>query len=383
MIKYPQNVEKIIGIFNAAGYDAFAVGGCVRDSLMGKTPNDWDITTPCVPEKMLEIFSSHNIKTILTGLKHGTVSALLDGEIYECTAFRIDGEYTDSRHPNSVEFTNDIRLDLSRRDFTINAMASNPSSGLCDPFGGMSDLEGKIIRCVGEPEKRFTEDALRILRALRFATVLGFEIEENTLSAIKALAHTLCGISSERKTAEFSKILCSDNADYGLKLLFETDVIKYILPDAKLPPHGICDVRPDFSLRLSALMWRGDCRDLSCLCLSNKEKKSISLSLEKIPFEADGEGARRTLAKYGEISHDVCVIQGRDDLGRLLCESSILSSAVRISQLEIDGNKLKALGFPPKRLGEILGFLLDCVIKNPEDNSPEKLVNLAYKFFSA
>ena len=411
MIKYPENVIKIMDIFKSSGYVAYAVGGCVRDSIMGKVPNDWDVTTSCRPEKMLEIFSSQNIKTIPTGIKHGTVSVLLDGEIYECTTFRIDGEYTDSRHPDSVEFTDELTLDLSRRDFTVNAMAANPALGICDPFGGMSDLEKKIIRCVGKPEKRFAEDALRILRALRFATTLGFKIEENTLSAIKKLSHTLNGISSERKTAEFSKILCCDNPLYGLELLFESGVIKYIIPDAEpfLPeirdgcsdlkpfrteirdgcsdlkrfPPEIRDVRADFSLRFAALLWRTNCRDLSCLCLSNKEKKNISLALEKIPFEPNAEGARRALAKYGEICRDVCIIQGRNDLAELLLEKDILSSAVRISQLDIDGNRLKELGFSPRKIGEILAFLLDCVIKNPECNTRKSLEKIAYDNFSA
>jgi len=170
MIKYPENVIKIAKILSENGYKAYAVGGCIRDALMGKIPADWDMTTDCPPSKMLEIFENSGLRTIPTGLKHGTVTVLIENEAYECTTFRIDGSYTDSRHPDSVTFTPELSEDLRRRDFTVNAMAGDPLScdDITDIFGGQDDIENKIIRAVGDPKKRFTEDALRILRAIRF-----------------------------------------------------------------------------------------------------------------------------------------------------------------------------------------------------------------------
>ena len=181
-MKYPEYIKNCIEMLEAAGYSAYAVGGAVRDSLLGKEPSDWDVTTSAKPEETLDVFK--NFRTIPTGIKHGTVTVLEnDGKKYipvEITTFRIDGEYRDSRHPESVEFSKDVRDDLSRRDFTVNAMAFNEKEGIIDVFGGQNDLEKCIIRAVGDPEKRFSEDALRILRAFRFASQLEFEIEEST-----------------------------------------------------------------------------------------------------------------------------------------------------------------------------------------------------------
>ena len=193
-LHYPENVVKIAEILAKNGYKAYAVGGCMRDTLMGRVPNDWDMTTDCSPEKMLEIFDREGVRTIPTGLKHGTVSVLLDGEIYECTTFRIDGSYTDSRHPDSVTFTPNVAEDLKRRDFTVNAMAGNPlcDDDVVDLFGGKDDIKNKVIRCVGDPETRFSEDALRILRAVRFATTLDFSIDKATKNAARAMCDGLC-----------------------------------------------------------------------------------------------------------------------------------------------------------------------------------------------
>ncbi len=381
-IKYPENVEKIINILQSHGYSAYAVGGCVRDTLMGRVPADWDITTSCKPQMTLEIFDSLGIKTIPTGLKHGTVSVLLDGEIYECTTYRIDGEYTDARHPNSVTFTDKLRDDLSRRDFTVNAMAM-AGDELCDFFGGLDDLRSRVIRCVGDPYLRFREDALRILRALRFATVLGFSIEENTLSAINELAHTLVAVSSERRTEEFKKILLSDNPNKGVELLFGTDVIKYILPDASVLPTNLGRVRADFSLRLGELLYLSGARDLSKLRLSNKEHKTVSLATEKIPFPDTDEGARRTLAKYGELSRDVCVIQDRNALAGLLLKPEILSAPVSISALSLGGDDLISMGIPPKNVGKALSFLLEKVLSDPSLNTADSLSQILKANFGA
>ena len=273
-VKYPENVVKIAEILAENGHKAYAVGGCIRDAIMGKAPNDWDMTTDCSPEKMLEIFEAEGIRTIPTGLKHGTVSVLLGQEVYECTTFRIDGSYTDSRHPDKVTFTRDVTEDLRRRDFTVNAMAGDPlspSGEIVDVFGGQDDLQNKVIRAVGDPETRFTEDALRILRAIRFATVLDFEIDGKTKDAAVKLGYRLGDISAERKSVELQKILMSDHADRGVALLLETDLAKYIHPDIMLPRVTLASLPKSFSTRLAALF--GKIPDLGCMKLSGEVTK--------------------------------------------------------------------------------------------------------------
>lgn len=205
----PQGAQFIIGRLSRHGKSCYAVGGCVRDSLRGETPKDWDFTTDALPDEIEAYFSDQ--KTVTVGKKYGTIAVILDGEQYEITTFRVDGEYKDSRHPETVLFSDDLRDDLSRRDFTVNAMAYSPTTGLVDLFGGKSDLEYGVIRCVGDPAKRFGEDALRILRALRFASVLNFTIEPQTQNAILQMKDTLANIASERIVAEMNKLLCGEN----------------------------------------------------------------------------------------------------------------------------------------------------------------------------
>ena len=375
-INYPEKVIKLIDIFSRHNHEAFAVGGCVRDSLMGKIPQDWDITTSATPDEMIELFANEGIRTLPTGLKHGTVTVLLDGECFECTTYRIDGSYTDSRRPDSVEFSRNLSDDLSRRDFTVNAMAASGDK-LCDIFGGRADLEGKIIRCVGEPEIRFGEDALRILRALRFATVLGFEIEKKTLDATKLLAHTLENISHERKTVELSKILCSVHAQRGVELLYETGVIKYLLPDARVAVENITLLRAGFPLRLATLLWQSGGRDITRLRLSNDEKKIVNTLITPIDFPDTPEGARRTLSGYGELSVDACVLQGKTQLAALVEKEKATNCATSIRRLAVDGNMLLELTIPQRQIGDVLSFLLDEVLKDPSLNNKESLLELA------
>jgi len=225
-IVLPEAVRKIIQTLSANGFEAYAVGGCVRDSLLKQTPSDWDITTSCPPEKIKDLFK----KTIDTGLKHGTVSVLLENEVYEVTTFRLDGDYKDGRHPSSVSFTHSLEEDLARRDFTINAMAYNETKGLIDPFDGLGDLQNKIIRCVGTPDTRFLEDALRMLRAVRFAAQKGFSIEEQTLSSIQKNAALVKKLSAERIISEITKILLSDDV-FKIKTLYYTGLLAYIMPE--------------------------------------------------------------------------------------------------------------------------------------------------------
>lgn len=208
-IDVPKNVKLIINILEKNGFEAFAVGGCVRDAVLGRTPNDWDITTSAMPEDVKRIFN----KTIDTGLIHGTVTVMIEKTGYEVTTYRIDGEYEDGRHPKKVEFTGNLTKDLERRDFTINAMAYNDRCGIVDEFNGIKDLKDKVIKCVGIPQHRFNEDALRILRAVRFAAALDFDIEENTKEAIIELAPNLNKISKERIQVEFEKLLMSNHPE--------------------------------------------------------------------------------------------------------------------------------------------------------------------------
>ena len=225
-IQIPQKVSSIIHTLQQHGHEAYAVGGCVRDSLLGRIPNDWDITTSAKPEEVKALFH----RTIDTGIQHGTVTVMIEKEGFEVTTYRIDGEYTDSRHPKEVIFTPDLKEDLRRRDFTINAMAYNEEQGLVDCFGGREDLEQHIIRCVGNAEERFTEDALRILRALRFAAQLGCSVEEDTMSAIRKLAPTLANISAERIQAELLKMLVSPNPSM-MRIVYETGISAVIMPE--------------------------------------------------------------------------------------------------------------------------------------------------------
>ena len=216
-IRIPMKARFIIKVIESNGYEAFVVGGCVRDSILGREPHDWDICTSARPDQLLQIFSEEKgYKVIPTGLQHGTISIVIAGEVFEVTTYRIDGVYSDSRRPDSVEFTNNLSEDLKRRDFTINAMAYNPKAGLIDPFHGLEDLNNKVIRCVGSAKERFREDALRILRALRFACQLGFIIDKITAREIDVQFKSLESISKERINNELNKIVASSEFPYKL-----------------------------------------------------------------------------------------------------------------------------------------------------------------------
>lgn len=226
MIQIPEQVSFIIHKLEESGFEAYAVGGCVRDTLLNRTPGDWDITTSALPAQVKTLFR----RTIDTGIEHGTVTVMLGKEGFEVTTYRLDGVYCDGRHPSSVTFTPSLTKDLKRRDFTINAMAYHPGKGIVDCFNGMTDLELKIIRCVGDPEERFREDALRMLRAVRFAAQLGFSIEKNTRDAICRLAKNLRLISQERIQAELVKLLTSPHPDY-IRIAYETGITAVVLPE--------------------------------------------------------------------------------------------------------------------------------------------------------
>lgn len=384
MIKYPENVIKIAKILKENGYEAYAVGGCVRDAIMGRTPNDWDMTTSCSPEKMLEIFENANIRTIPTGLKHGTLTVLLDGCAYECTTYRIDGEYTDSRRPDSVTFTKNLADDLCRRDFTVNAMAGDPLTDgeIVDLYGGRADIESKIIRAVGDPEKRFTEDALRILRAIRFATVLDFDIDPDTKNAATSLGHRLSDISAERKAVEFEKILLSSHPDRGMALLLECDIAKYIHPEIKTPRVAVSSLPERFPTRLAAVF--GDIPSLSCMKLSNEITKQTKLLCDDRLYEdclnfSDNVNAcaRFAISKYGNLARDAALLRNDENFALVIANESERSPAVSIKDLKICGNDLMAVGIKPQKIGGIMQNLTRLVIADPAFNTREKLISTA------
>ncbi len=233
-IELPEQVNIIISTLNRAGFEAYAVGGCVRDSMMGREPDDWDITTDASPAQVKKLFR----RTVDTGIQHGTVTVMLDKNGYEVTTYRIDGEYEDNRHPKQVTFTKSLEEDLKRRDFTVNAMAYHPEEGLVDLFDGIGDMEKKCIRCVGDPGERFSEDALRIMRGVRFSAQFGYAIEENTRQAALELAGNLENVSAERIRVELVKLLLSPNPDY-LRTAYELGITKIVLPE-----FDVCMVTP-------------------------------------------------------------------------------------------------------------------------------------------
>lgn len=381
-IKYPEGVKEIIEIYKKYGERAYAVGGCVRDVILGREPDDWDITVSATPQRTIEIFERENIRTAATGLKHGTVSVILDGDVFECTTHRVDGEYKDSRHPEGVIFTERLEDDLSRRDFTVNAIAASPDGGIFDVFGGIEDIKNKIIRCVGDPRLRLSEDALRILRAVRFATVLGFEIEDDTICAIREMAHLLTNISRERRTAELKKILVCGNADRGISMLFETGVMKYLLPDAVEGEGSVLRVEGSFSARLACLMHDTGANDMSCLCLSCKERsdvKALLRPLDEYDIETCTEtvtetAARRVLSRLGELTFAACGIWGRSELGAMARQQSAAGAIVTVKQLCVGGKDLLEMGVPPQKIGDELSRMLDEVIEHPWKNKREILL---------
>lgn len=239
MIELPVGARRILEALHTAGYQAYVVGGCVRDSLLGKAPKDWDLCTSATPRQMQQVFAGWHV--VETGLQHGTLTVVVDHVPYEVTTFRVDGAYTDHRHPDEVTFVTDVREDLARRDFTVNAMAYHPVTGVVDAFGGQEDLKRGIIRCVGDAPTRFEEDALRILRALRFSSVYGFAIDGTTAQAAHTLKHTLQGVAAERIQVELTKMLCGQGA--GMILRRYADVIAQVVP-AVLPMIGFDQKTP-------------------------------------------------------------------------------------------------------------------------------------------
>lgn len=433
----PKQVEYIISTLEANGHNAHAVGGCVRDSLLGGVPEDWDICTSALPYRIKECFKTHSV--IETGLQHGTVTIILDSKPFEVTTYRIDGEYSDNRRPDNVEFTDNLRDDLSRRDFTINAMAYNPKTGIIDFFGGGDDLKSKIIRCVGNADKRFNEDALRIMRALRFASVLGFSVESDTAKAIRKNRKLLQNIAAERINAEFSKLVtgaCASDLMYDF-----TPVIEEIIPEVSemvdfnqntkyhhldVWRHTLLSVKnapADTILRLTLLLH--DVGKPRCYNetdgvghfyghaeVSVEMAKTILTRLKydgrtietvtKLVSTHDAQivpqikSVKRWLNKIGEDMLRLLIEVKRADNGAVAPEyqqerlnalreiSALLDEIIEQKQcfslkdLAVDGNDLIDIGIPRGReIGVMLNRLLDMVIDGKVTNDRDELIYIA------
>jgi tRNA nucleotidyltransferase (CCA-adding enzyme) len=397
-MKLPIYVKNCIELLEKAGFSAYAVGGAVRDSLIGVEPSDWDVTTSAHPDEILHVFKGE--RTIPTGIKHGTVTVLCSSDNgerlpVEITTYRIDGEYKDSRHPESVSFSNDILDDLARRDFTVNAMAFNERDGLVDGFGGIADLEQGVIRAVGDPQKRFSEDALRILRAFRFASQLGFEIEEKTLEGANACAHLLKNIARERIGVEFKKLLASSGVVYSLENMVRGGVWLELFGDFTPSPQTILGIsrldNGNFATRLSVLISEADkdyiAEFLDSLRLSNAEKKLVlrlcSIKNFEVSDNADYKCARSFLHYYRDIlpmATEVLLFYHANvtEFVDIIMSESTKNRPLAISDLAVNGNDLLPLCEGNyKQMGLILNLLLERVIENPELNKKEELLVLA------
>lgn len=435
-IRLPEAVKYIIQTIEDAGFEAYAVGGCIRDSILNREPNDWDITTSATPDEVKKLFRH----TVDTGLQHGTVTVLIKKECYEVTTYRIDGEYEDGRHPKEVNFTSQLSEDLKRRDFTINAMAYNDSQGLVDLFGGRRDLELGIVRCVGDARERFTEDALRIMRAVRFSAQLGYEIEAETAAAIKELAPTLNRISVERIQAELVKLLVSPHPEYIWKM-YEMGMTKVFLPEfdkmVKTPqnnPHhrysvGMHTVKAlqnspeDKMVRIAILL-----HDIAKPETRTTDEKGIDhfyghpnlgaemskKILRRLRFDNDTIDKVALLVLYHDYANDANVtpkftrklihkvkkenfiqllrvkyadVLAQSDFAReeKLATLATLEAnyeevvakemCVQLKDLAVTGSDLIEAGIKPgKELGNILGRLLEIVLEEPEKNQKEILM---------
>lgn len=380
----PQYVKDVLKCLNSCGYEAYMVGGCVRDCLMGNEPNDYDITTNATPEQMLLCFK--DFKVIPTGIKHGTVTVVSDGENIEVTTYRIDGEYVDNRHPENVTFTKNLKDDLSRRDFTINAMAMDIDGNIADFYGGKKDLKKRIVKCVGNAETRFAEDGLRIMRCVRFASTQGYKTEAKTAAAIHDNVHLLQNISKERIASELSKLVCGKNA-YDIMTEFQ-DVIYAVIADVNADNFKLlCTACDDLYVRLALCFDDGQRAydALSDLKYDNFTKREVKNLIEaKVCAAWDKIELKKHLGKYGSESFARHVsyakaMSDRDFSGLNSMFDSIISNheCYKISMLDIDGNDIIALGASGKQTGEILDKLLELVITEQLPNENNILIQKA------
>jgi tRNA nucleotidyltransferase (CCA-adding enzyme) len=436
-VNISKEVKLIIDKLNAEGFEAYIVGGCVRDCIVGRQPEDWDITTNARPDEIKALFN----KTIDTGIKHGTVTIVVNGGSYEVTTYRIDGEYADNRHPNSVKFTSSLREDLSRRDFTINAIAYHPSEGFIDPFGGMQDIERKMIRAVGDASARFREDALRMLRAVRFSAQLAFSIDDKAIQAIQESSRLIKNVSIERIRNELTKILVSP-CPMRFIMLRDTHILQHILPEFEVCFHTVQNhpyhiynvaihtlnavscIEPDMILRWAMLL-----HDIGKPLTKTVDEqnighfyghpeKSVKLAeiiLKRLRFDNKSTGrilrlvkhhdrriestyksVRKAAAAVGEdIFLDLLKIQAADkkaqnpeylyerlaklkEVKEIFYQIRDRHECLGIKNLAVNGNDLINIGFAEgKQISIVLNKLLKRVLENPELNDKEKLLEIS------
>jgi tRNA nucleotidyltransferase (CCA-adding enzyme) len=411
-IEIPDEVLYIINSLESGGYEAYAVGGCVRDVLFGKTPSDWDICTSALPEQTKECFKNHHI--IETGLRHGTVTLVQNRRPFEITTYRVDGKYTDNRRPDEVEFVGVLKMDLARRDFTINAMAYNPKAGLVDCYGGRRDLAERKIRCVGNPDDRFREDALRIMRALRFASAFGFSIDRDTAKAMQKNKKLLCNIAAERIAAELSKLLVGNGARDILSA--HTDIIAEVIPEILHchdgPAHTLASVEAapkELVIRLAMLFHdiskpgAQESSDMAKKILSRLkyDGETIKTVTQLILYrdadiEAGGKHIKRWLNRIGEERLRQLLSVKRADImaqpencrqAKLGALDAVLASMDEIvarrqcfsrKGLAVSGRELIDAGVPEgSEVGAILDKLVDMVIDGEAENDKAVLLEIA------
>lgn len=411
-MKLPKHVSSILNTLKSNGYEAYVVGGCVRDAVLNMTPSDYDITTSATPDEIKRLFK----KTIDTGIKHGTVSIVFYDDnvpsVYEVTTFRIDGEYEDSRHPKNVIYTKNLIEDLSRRDFTINAFAYDEKKGLIDEFMGISDLKKKLIRCIGNPIDRFTEDALRILRSVRFAAKLGFNIESSTENAVKILAPTLQNISKERVQVEITKILTSDNPHF-IKKVFELGLSLYITKDFKYIKVSNLFRTRNVSVAYASLLYNdeklahGIMKDLK---LSNEVIKNVMAMLNAKKYidiinrssdRIDLSGKNIKVSKFqvaikkiiNELGYDLSLsfftlLKNKNEENYnyiyaidLLNKYKETNTPMFIKDLQINGKDLMDIGYKGEAVGASLNFILDIIHERPELNEKDILIKISKKVY--
>lgn len=376
-LNIPQGVASVMEKINVAGREAYLVGGCVRDAYRGQMPHDYDITTSALPEEMLKIFAEERV--IPTGLQHGTVTVLTAEGPVEVTTYRQDGDYSDHRHPDGVTFTRSLQEDLARRDFTMNAMAMDREGEWVDPFGGREDLDRGLIRCVGEAERRFEEDALRILRGLRFAARLGFSLEKETARAMEVKKHLLKEIAAERIFSELCGLL---EGEYAAEVLADYgNVLVPVLPELKLDAHSLSVLKKlpqEPSLRLAALLSWKDRAVLNRLKVSNVFKEEVLLLLRERDTICPPEriAVRRRMSVLGAKSFITLCRYQQAEACRLIAEQLLENGAcLSVRQLAVGGKELAALGYRGPAIGNALNCLLEQVLDERLPNEKEALLN--------
>ncbi|MBM6694595.1 tRNA nucleotidyltransferase [Pseudoflavonifractor capillosus] len=359
-----------------AGFEAYPVGGCVRDLLLARTPQDWDICTSALPPQVQSLFPH----TVPTGIDYGTVTVVLDGQGLEVTTFRCEGGYRDGRRPDAVSFVSSLTDDLSRRDFTVNAMALAPDGTVIDPFGGQADLEGRVIRCVGAPMQRFQEDRLRMFRAIRFAAQLNFTLAPELVHALEELGLQPHHLPAERIRPEVEKTLCAP-APHWAGLLFSSGLLSGPEIDTSPLTRLSCEPLPRWA-GLASLMAESGHDPLPLLQSLIRDKKLIApLSRALVLFQEglpqDASGWRHALARYGipacEAGAAMAQVQGHKAPTELLDQVLAQQPCLSAKELALSGRELAAMGLSGRDIGRVQGMLLDHVLDHPEDNTPDKL----------